>query len=242
MSSKTRNRKTRTNTGTTGSTRTLRSVSDQGTAATIRTDTEDRLWTALHAYPNNAAPFLAGAANIGRSTAAKILAKWAKDGSVTRTPGIAEGGRRAADLWAITDTNIDTDVDTDSTEPTPDGESDLADTAQADATAPEPTDTEPTDETTDGGSTEPNDTAADHARNASHTGATDTEATGPTEAEPVGTEATKPAADRAATDAAADSGDRDGPVRRTSRPGWVCRWRGRCPPWCAGRRSPGGPG
>ncbi|AHH95720.1 hypothetical protein GCM10010174_38740 [Kutzneria viridogrisea] len=42
-------------------------------------------------------------AKIGKSTAQKILVKWAADGSVTRTAGIVEGGRRAADLWAITE-------------------------------------------------------------------------------------------------------------------------------------------
>ncbi|MEU0470905.1 MarR family transcriptional regulator, partial [Amycolatopsis sp. NPDC006131] len=40
-------------------------------------------------------------AKIGKSTAQKILARWATDGSVTRTAGIAEGGRRAADLWSV---------------------------------------------------------------------------------------------------------------------------------------------
>jgi hypothetical protein len=100
VSSKTRTRKPRT-TGTTGSTRTPRSGPDQGTrtVAMVRTDTEDKLWQALHANPNSTAADLASAAQIGKSTAGKILAKWEKDGSVTRTPGIAEGGRRAADLW-----------------------------------------------------------------------------------------------------------------------------------------------
>jgi predicted transcriptional regulator len=103
MSSKTRTRKNRTT--KTGSTPALRPVRDQTTTATARTEAEDKLWEALRAHPNNTAPFLAGAANIGRSTAGKILAKWTKDGSVTRTPGIAQGGGRAADLWAITATH-----------------------------------------------------------------------------------------------------------------------------------------
>lgn len=105
MSSKTRTRKTRA-TGTTRSDRTLRSVPDQTTAAPVRTDAEDKLWAALYANPNRTASALSVAAKIGKSTAQKVLAKWAADGSVTRTPGIAEGGRRAADLWAITDTDI----------------------------------------------------------------------------------------------------------------------------------------
>lgn len=102
MSSKTRTRKNRTT--KTGSTPALRPVGDQTATATARTEAEDKLWEALRAHPNSTAPVLAGAANIGRSTAGKILTKWAKDGSVTRTPGIAQGGGRAADLWAITHT------------------------------------------------------------------------------------------------------------------------------------------
>ena len=103
MSSKTRTRKTRTTTtSTTGSARPLRSVPDQPSAMKVRTETEDKLWAALHAHPNSTAADLSAAAKIGKSTAQKILARWAGDGSVTRTPGIADGGRRAADLWAIT--------------------------------------------------------------------------------------------------------------------------------------------
>jgi len=75
----------------------------QADAPASRTDSEDRLWAALHAHPHSAATELATLAKIGRSTAQKILARWAADGSVTRTPGIAEGGRRAADSWAITE-------------------------------------------------------------------------------------------------------------------------------------------
>ncbi|MFI6098201.1 MarR family transcriptional regulator [Lentzea sp. NPDC051213] len=71
-----------------------------------RTETEDKLWEALHANPHSAAAVLSTAAGIGKSTAAKILARWVVDGSVTRTPGIAEGGRRAADLWSITDPDV----------------------------------------------------------------------------------------------------------------------------------------
>ncbi|KAA2253293.1 MarR family transcriptional regulator [Solihabitans fulvus] len=111
MSSKTRTRKTTTTTtttttGTTGSGSTLRSVPDQDTAAKVRTDTEDKLWEALHANPNSTAADLSAAAKIGKSTAQKILVKWAAEGSVTRTVtrvGFGEGGRRAADLWAITE-------------------------------------------------------------------------------------------------------------------------------------------
>jgi hypothetical protein len=117
MSSTTRTR-TRTTSPTTksaGSARTLRSVPDQVPAATDRTDAEDKLWEALHAIPNRTATDLSVAAKIGKSTTQKILAKWADDGSVTRITGIAQGGRRAADLWAITD------ADTTQNDPAPDG-------------------------------------------------------------------------------------------------------------------------
>ncbi|MDX3663676.1 hypothetical protein PV646_40885 [Streptomyces sp. ID05-26A] len=102
MSSKTRTRKISSTTGPTGSARTLQSVPDQAAAAaTDRTDAEDKLWEALHTIPNSTAADLSLAAKIGKSTAQKILAKWADDGSVARVTGIAKGGRRAADLWAI---------------------------------------------------------------------------------------------------------------------------------------------
>ena len=92
---------------------------------------EDKLWAALHANPNSTTAELFSAAKIGKSTAAKILAKWADDGSVTRIVGIAEGGGRAADRWAITEH--------DSAEPT---DAVLTDAVPTDAV---PTDAEPTD-------------------------------------------------------------------------------------------------
>ena len=101
MSSKTRTRTTSPAVKPTGSARTLRPVPDQATAVTDRTDAEDKLWEALHTNPNSTAADLSVVATIGKSTAQKILAKWADDGSVTRITGIAQGGRRAADLWAI---------------------------------------------------------------------------------------------------------------------------------------------
>src|SRR5690349_10648985 len=78
----------------------------QATVVAFRTAAEDKLWEALHSHPHSSAADLSAVAKIGKSTAQKILARWAADGSVTRTPGITGGGRRAADLWAITD--IDT--------------------------------------------------------------------------------------------------------------------------------------
>ncbi|MGW5053968.1 MarR family transcriptional regulator [Actinokineospora sp. NPDC004072] len=72
-------------------------------AAPRRTDAEDKLWAALHAHPTSTAAALSAAAGIGKSTAQKILSRWAVEGGVSRTAGIAESGRRAADLWAISD-------------------------------------------------------------------------------------------------------------------------------------------
>jgi hypothetical protein len=211
MSNKNRTRKTRT-TSTTGSSRNLRSVPDQGTAVKGRTDTEDKLWTALHANPNSTAADLASTAKIGKSTAAKILVKWAKDGSVTRTPGIAEGGRRAADLWAVTDTDVGTEPTTDHTraDDVSAGDADSADNAQPDThpdtTAPgttvadaklpdaQPADSDPTEAT----STEPTDT-----------GPANTEAADTAKAEP-GVEATTPTADSTTTDGNTATNGSDG--------------------------------
>ncbi|WP_229693448.1 hypothetical protein [Lentzea pudingi] len=82
----------------------------------------------MHANPNSTAADLSLLAQIGKSTAPKILAKWASDGAVTRTPGIAEGGRRAADLWVITDFGSITVAEEDSV--------DLTDTAADEAQDP----------------------------------------------------------------------------------------------------------
>ncbi|MFJ8813805.1 MarR family transcriptional regulator [Amycolatopsis thermoflava] len=111
MSSKTRSPKSRTT-----ATPTLHAVPDSATSAATRTDSEDRLWAALRAQPNSTAADLSVAAKIGKSTAQKILARWATDGSVTRTAGIAEGGRRAADLWSVAEAP-DPDASTPAAEP-----------------------------------------------------------------------------------------------------------------------------
>jgi DNA-binding MarR family transcriptional regulator len=77
------------------------------TPCTGRTEAEAKLLDVLHTSPNSTVGELASAASIGKSTAGKILAKWANDGSVTRTPGLFEGGRRAADRWVIADDQHD---------------------------------------------------------------------------------------------------------------------------------------
>lgn len=78
--------------------------SHTSTAPRGRTAAEDKLWAALHAHTAATTGDLAAQASIGRSTAAKILAAWATEGSVTRSSEPAPGGRRAADTWRITDT------------------------------------------------------------------------------------------------------------------------------------------
>ncbi|ROP37327.1 MarR family transcriptional regulator [Saccharothrix texasensis] len=102
MSDKTRTRTTRSTASTTKTARTSRSVPDQTVATKVRTEAEDKLWEALHHYPNSTAANLSVAARIGKSTAQKILVRWASDGSVTRTTG-SSYGRPPADLWAIAD-------------------------------------------------------------------------------------------------------------------------------------------
>ncbi|PXY18285.1 MarR family transcriptional regulator [Prauserella flavalba] len=227
MSSKTRSRKTRTT--ATGTARTLRSVPDQPTTATVRTDTEDKLWAALHANPNSTAAELSAAAKIGKSTAQKILVKWAGDGSVTRTPGIADGGRRAADVWAISE--IDTAADDTATATATDGataDERTVDTAPADTTPDEqttaPTDSDPADNTTEvtpvgetlaeSADTEPAAAPApEDAQDA--TDATDDAA--PETPAPANTEAAKPADGATPDDAtqmASEDGGTDGKTER----------------------------
>ncbi|NKQ59017.1 MarR family transcriptional regulator [Amycolatopsis sp. K13G38] len=209
MSSRTRTRKTRTTTTatTTGSARTLRSVPDV-TTEKVRTDTEDRLWEALHANPNSTAADLSAAAKIGKSTAQKILVKWAGDGSVTRTAGIADGGRRAADRWAITDLGV-TPVAADR------GDADSADTAQADPDSPAaPDDTDPAapagGEPTEPANPEPADAAAGDTLDSA-----DTEASDSAQAESAAAEAAESTGGGAATngDPATDGGGDDKATR-----------------------------
>jgi hypothetical protein len=59
---------------------------------------EDKLWSVLRDNPGGTTAELASKAEVGKSTAARILAKWATDGSVTRTPGT---GPRTADTWTV---------------------------------------------------------------------------------------------------------------------------------------------
>ncbi|MGX7829009.1 hypothetical protein ACTG9Q_28370 [Actinokineospora sp. 24-640] len=90
--------------------RTLRAVPASATdPAKPRTETEEKLWQALRNNPGSTATALSTAAGIGKSTAPKILTRWEKDGLVTRTSGIADGGSRPADRWSITTDDQPTD-------------------------------------------------------------------------------------------------------------------------------------
>lgn len=72
------------------------------TPVPVRTDTQNRLWAALTARSDSGTTAeLAIAAGIGRSTAGKVLAQWAKDGTVTRTPGGHANGLRTPDRWTL---------------------------------------------------------------------------------------------------------------------------------------------
>jgi hypothetical protein len=71
---------------------------DDHAATDCATTASDRLWAALHARPGGTADELSGDAGIGRSTAAKILARWVVDGTATRLPS---DGRRAASRYAV---------------------------------------------------------------------------------------------------------------------------------------------
>ncbi|MGH4009897.1 MAG: MarR family transcriptional regulator [Pseudonocardiaceae bacterium] len=88
-------------------TRVLQAVPDTTPASVGRTAAEDKLWATLNAHPAATTANLAVLAGIGRSTAGKILAAWATEGSVTRSPGSAQGGRGGADTWTICEATVD---------------------------------------------------------------------------------------------------------------------------------------
>ena len=208
MSSKTRTRKTRTTVSTTGTIRTLRSVPEQTIAAKARTEAEDKLWEALHAAPNSTAADLSATAKIGKSTAQKFLVKWATEGSVTRTAGIAQGSRRAADLWAITDVDTQDDpppqVDTSAAEDIDTTDIDTADITQAESVAPDTPDADDPVEQTDA--------AVDDAQHPD-----ETESASLVHAEPVVAEVNQPATDDAATNVDKPTeDDADAPGEKTT--------------------------
>lgn len=130
--------------GITGGPHSALESTDTTSAAKARTDTEDKLWQALCANPNSTAAELSADAGIGRSTAAKILARWVNDGSITRSLGIADDGRRSADLWSITN------LDVPSVTSDPEEAEHAADTDENTATQPPDTSTETHETTADG--------------------------------------------------------------------------------------------
>jgi len=98
-----KNRNARANTAI----RALQAVPDTTPASAGRTAAEDKLWATLNAHPATTAANLAVLAGIGRSTAGKILAAWATEGSVARSPGPVQGGRGGADTWTICEATVD---------------------------------------------------------------------------------------------------------------------------------------
>jgi predicted transcriptional regulator len=100
-------------------TRTLRAVPAPVTDPTKpRTESEEKLWQALRDHSGSTATALSTVAGIGKSTAPKILTRWEKDGLVTRTAGIADGGSRPADRWSITTGDQPTDCQPTDEQPT----------------------------------------------------------------------------------------------------------------------------
>lgn len=107
MSRKNRNPRTTPTTDTTiDGDRHLRTVADTPGQRNAPT-TEDKLREALTANPGATTATLAIAAGVGRSTAAKVLARWGRDGTATRTAG---DGPRNPDTWALALADRDTDV------------------------------------------------------------------------------------------------------------------------------------
>lgn len=92
--------------------------------------TEDKVRAALAATPGSTTATLAMAAGVGRSTAAKILARWGRDGTAIRAAG---DGPRNPDTWALATSDRDTAA---------------PDTAAPDTAAPDAEDTQPEATTT----------------------------------------------------------------------------------------------
>jgi predicted transcriptional regulator len=78
----------------------LHSIVDDGVSFT-RVSTEDKLWAALRAGQGSTCAELAQAAGLGRSTAAKILARWAAENLAVRNATAPNGAGRAPERWSI---------------------------------------------------------------------------------------------------------------------------------------------
>lgn len=135
-----------------------------GAVPEVHRSANEKLTEALRAHPGSTAAELSAVAGIGKSTATKILATWDADGTATRTPGIADGGKRVADRWTLSDTETDssTGQDTVLVHPT---ESDQPATEEP----PGPQDPVPPDSDTDP-HPEAGDIAADHHADAESRG------------------------------------------------------------------------
>ena len=90
--------------------------------APATTPTAQALLDALTGRPGATAADLADAAGIGRSTAAKLLAKLAAEGGVLRQPGGRQGGRRSADRWTLVASTPAAAQDRSTAPPTPTAE------------------------------------------------------------------------------------------------------------------------
>jgi hypothetical protein len=88
---------------TTTNDRRLRAVADDPGQQNALT-TEDKVRAALAAEPGSATATLALAAGVGRSTAAKILARWDRDGTALRTAG---DGPRNPSTWTLAPSGSD---------------------------------------------------------------------------------------------------------------------------------------
>ncbi|MEV7042868.1 hypothetical protein [Amycolatopsis sp. NPDC051061] len=124
--------------------------------------TEDKVRSALADNPCATTAALAMAAGVGRSTAAKILARWGRDGIALRTAG---DGPRNPDTWTLTPS--DSATTTPDSAPAPTGAPTSADhVGGTNAASAEPGITDTRADTGDGPSTE-NSTATGTSTNTS---------------------------------------------------------------------------
>ncbi|WP_216211120.1 hypothetical protein [Amycolatopsis aidingensis] len=84
--------------------RSLRVVTDTDGLASGKPNSDDRVFAALRNNPGATTAAVAIAAGVGRSTAAKILARWDAEGTVTRTPG---ADHRSPDTWTVPSLDAD---------------------------------------------------------------------------------------------------------------------------------------
>ncbi|MFD5089879.1 hypothetical protein ACFWMR_04720 [Amycolatopsis thailandensis] len=148
----------------TDSNRHLHAVSDAPGTQNAPT-TEDKVRAALTANPASTTAALAMAAGVGRSTAAKILARWGRDGTAIRTAG---DGPRNPDTWVLAPSTRDAAPGTEDT--------------RSDTTASDATDgTEAAEETTadTDGATIADTTAAQDTTTGSDAADDDTESPAP---------------------------------------------------------------